>query len=316
MGRVVEESLNCSGSVLIVGTGALALSFAARLGVNGLPVGILGTWKDGLTAIQRDGARFVCQDGRELSAPVQASADPSMFRGAPLALVLVKAWQTPRAAAQLNECLAPGGLAVSLQNGLGNREALVAALGPARVGLGVTAAGATLLGPGLARSGGDGTITLESSPHAGMGLLAGLLAAAGFDVQYAANVDSLVWGKLVANSAINPLTALLRVPNGALLERPDARALMAELARETAAVAQALGVDLPYPDPLAFVEQLAQQTAANRSSMLQDVEHGRPTEIDAICGAVARLGEIARVPTPANRLVAQLVGALDPTATR
>ncbi len=72
---------------------------------------------------------------------------------------------------------------------------------------------------------------------------------AGFDVNVVDNVQSLVWGKLVVSSAINPLTALLRVKNGELLERPSARALMGELARETAAVAKTLGIVLPFPNP-------------------------------------------------------------------
>jgi hypothetical protein len=89
-----------------------------------------------------------------------------------------------------------------------------------------------------------------------------------------------VWGKLVINAAINPLTALLGVPNGELLARPAARALMADLACEAAAVAAAQGIRLPYPDPVAAAEGVAQRTAANRSSMLQDVQRGAPTEID------------------------------------
>ena len=289
-----------------MGTGALAILFAARLSAFGVPVAILGTWKDGIAALQRDGARLVLEDGRELAMPVRATDQPSAYKGARLALVLVKAWQTERAAAQLKECLSADGLAVSLQNGLGNREILAAGLGQARVALGVTTIGATLLEPGLARSGGKGTVSLETVP----GLLDELLRGAGFRVDIVPDAGALLWGKLVVSSAINPLTALLHVPNGVLLERPAARALMAELAQETSSVARALGVELPFADPILAVEQVARQTAANRSSMLQDVERGRQTEIDAICGAVTRAGETLGVSVSANRLMARLVGAL------
>ena len=310
MGRAVEESLTAREPVLIVGTGALAIFFAARLSANGVPVSMLGTWKQGLSALKSRGARLALEDGRELSAPVQAGDDPAAYRGARLALVLVKAWQTERAAARLQQCLSPDGLAVSLQNGLGNRETLAARLGEERVALGVTTYGATLLGPGLARPGGEGLISLQLSTSKIAAGLEALLNGAGFRVDRVPDARVLLWGKLVASSAINPLTALLRVPNGVLLARPGARAMMAELAQETAAVARALGVKLPFPDVVAAVEQVARQTAANRSSMLQDVERGAQTEIDAICGAVARSGETLGVPVPLNRLMQRLVGAL------
>jgi len=302
-------------SVLIVGTGALATLFAARLSASGTPVTMLGTWKDGIQALQRDGACFILEDGNELVAPVRATDDPAECKGARLALVLVKAWQTQRAAAQLKECLSDDGLAISLQNGLGNRETLVRFLDDSRVGLGVTTTGATLLGPGLVRFGGEGLISIETpapalSGDSRLGALEKLLNGAGFRVDIVPDARVFVWGKLVINTAINPLTALLGMPNGALLERPAARTLMAELARETASVARALGVKLPFADAVTAAEQAARQTAANHSSMLQDVARGAQTEIDAICGAVTRIGEEMGVPVPVNRVMWQLVSAL------
>jgi len=293
--------------VLILGTGALATLFAARLSASGVPVTLLGTWKEGLEALQRDGARLILEDGSQVSAPVRATDDPSACKGAQFALVLVKAWQTERAAAQLKECLSDDGLAVSLQNGLDNREMLTRFLGESRVGLGVTTYGATLLGPGLARAGGEGEVAVETHPR--LGTLEHLLNGAGFRVDIVPDARALVWGKLVVSTAINPLTALLGVPNGALLERPGARTVMAELAHETAAVAEALGVELPFVDAVAAVEQVARQTAANHSSMLQDVQRGAQTEIDAICGAVTRMGETAGVPVTVNRVMWHLIGA-------
>jgi 2-dehydropantoate 2-reductase len=123
--------------------------------------------------------------------------------------------------------------------------------------------------------------------------------------------DSLVWGKLAINAAINPLTALLRIPNGELLARPSARSLMAAAAREAAAVATALGVRLAYPDPAAAVEAVARLTAANHSSMLQDVLRGAPTENDAICGPAVEAGERCGVSTPVLRTLGLLIKALE-----
>ena len=139
-----------------------------------------------------------------------------------------------------------------------------------------------------------------------------MLTAAGFQIQVVADARKLVWGKLVASAAINPLTALLRLKNGQLLERDERRRLLGELARETASVARALGVELPFDDPLAAVEWVIRQTASNSSSMLQDVLRGSQTEVDAINGAVVALGQANGVPTPLNRVVWLLVRALIP----
>lgn len=296
------------GGILIVGTGALATLFAARLARAGESVTMLGTWQLGLAALRSEGARLTDSRGNESAFKVSATDDPRQCRHARFALVLVKSWQTTRAARQLAECLDPAGVALTLQNGLGNREALVEALGPDRVALGSTTTGATLLGPGLVRPGGEGTVSIED--HAGTRPLAAVLMQAGFRVELVKDARELVWSKLVINSAINPLTALLRVPNGQLLERPAARGLLRALAQETASVALAERVTLASPDPIHMVEEVARRTFANHSSMFQDVQRGAPTEIDAICGAVTRAGRRHNIPTPVNQACWQLVEAL------
>ncbi len=293
--------------VLIVGTGALASLFAARLAAIGAPITMLGTWAEGLAALRQHGVMLVQADGRQIAYPVTAVSDPKECKGAKHVLVLVKSWQTERAARQLAECLSKDGAALTLQNGLGNREALAAALGEKRVALGVTTTGATLLSSGRVRAGGEGIISIGEHPR--VGPLVELLKAAGFKVEVHANVDALIWGKLVINAAINPLTAILQVPNGKLLKRSPARELMAELAREVAAVAGAQGIKLAYADPVAAAEGVAERTAENNSSMLQDVLRGAPTEIDAICGAVSRIGEKYGIDTPVNRTFWKLVSA-------
>jgi 2-dehydropantoate 2-reductase len=297
--------------ILIVGTGALATLFAARLAQAGNKVTMLGTWKQGLDALRESGARLVEADGHERQFRVQATSDPEDCRGSRFALVLVKAWQTERAARQLQECLAEDGVAVTLQNGLGNRELLAHCLGADRVALGVTTLGATLLGPGLAKAGGEGPVSLERHPR--LGPLEAALASANFQSQIVDNAHSLVWGKLVINAAINPLTALLRVPNGVLLERPAARELMKALASESAQVAAAENVELPFADPVAAAEEVARKTAANHSSMLQDILRGAPTEIDAICGAVVGVGQRHQIDVPTNWACWKLVKSMAET---
>jgi len=206
------------------------------------------------------------------------------------------------------QSLADDGLALTLQNGLGNYETLSLHLGVNRVALGVTTTGATLLSPGLVRAGGEGIISLRRDPVPGP--IEAALRSAGFNVHGVDDTQSLVWGKLVINAAINPLTALLNVTNGELLNRPAARELMGRLAREAAGVAGLEKVTLPFADPVAAAEEVARKTAANHSSMLQDVLRGAPTEIDAICGAVVVRGEAHGFDVPVNRTCWGLVRAL------
>jgi 2-dehydropantoate 2-reductase len=246
-------------------------------------------------------------DGGERAYPVQVADDPVVCAGARYALVLVKSWQTLRAARQLAECLAPAGVALTLQNGLGNRETLEEALGAERVALGVTTTGATLVRPGLVRPGGEGTTSLGAHPR--LEPLVDLLRQAGFATEVVPETDDLLWSKLVINAAINPLTALLHCPNGELMDRPSARVLMGAAAREAAGVAAALGRHLTYADPVAVAEEVACRTAVNHSSMFQDVQRGAPTEIDAICGAIVAAGEECGVPVPVNRTLWLLVKA-------
>jgi 2-dehydropantoate 2-reductase len=293
-----------NSELLIVGSGAIATLFAARLSAVGVKITMLGSWQAGLAALRKNGVRL---DDLE-SQTVQVTDNPVDCRGAKLALVLVKSWQTDQIATRLADCLAEDGLVVTLQNGLGNDLILSNSLGFPRVSRGVTTLGATLLAPGLVRSGGEGSITLEA--HSRLFPLEQMLHLAGFDVSVVGNIEPEVWGKLIVNAAINPLTALLRAKNGDLLTNPPARVLMGELAGEAARVAEAQAVELPFPNPERAVEELARRTADNTSSMLQDVLRGAPTEVDAINGAIVRLGMQKGFPSPVNRVICSLVKAL------
>lgn len=294
-------------SILLVGTGALATLFAARLSEAGHVVSMLGTWKDGLAALQKDGARIQDANGNEKVYQVHATDNPNEVKDSKYALVLVKAWQTERAAKQLKEALAYDGLAVTLQNGIGNKETLQSTLGVERVSLGVTTTGATLLAPGLVKVGGEGVISLEQNQASFK--LEATLRSANFNLQIVDDAQSLVWGKLVINAAINPLTALLQVSNGELLSHPKARRMMGALAEETAEVAEAEQVHLPFENPVSAAEDVARKTAANRSSMFQDVLRGAPTEIDAICGAIMKRGQKYGIKTPYNKACWTMVRA-------
>jgi 2-dehydropantoate 2-reductase len=295
--------------LLIEGTGAMACLFAARLSRAGFGVTVSGTWHEGIQAMRTNGVRLIDADGVERHFPVRVAERECDSGRYEHAVVLVKSWQTEQAANRLRHCLAQDGLALTLQNGLGNQEKLAAVLGKKRVCLGVTTAGATLLGPGRVRAAGSGKVSLGS--HPGIEPIADALQQSGFSIEIVSDPDALLWGKLVINAAINPLTALMRIPNGELLKRPTARNLMKDAAKEASEVAAALKIKLPYTDPVKMVGEVAMRTAENRSSMLQDVLRGAPTEIDAISGAIVRAGEEASIPTPVNLTLWRLVKGLE-----
>ncbi len=292
--------------ILIVGTGAMACFFGARLASSGVKVAHLGTWEAGINALNQKGIQLI-SGSKEETFPVTASAVPEDFSGVKYALVLVKSWQTDRAASQVKVLLPPDGLAVTLQNGLGNFKILSDLLGRNRVAQGITTYGATLLGPGKVRLGGEGTITLGDHPR--LIPLRAMLKDAGLKTNFVPRLEALVWEKLVINAAINPLTAVLRVTNGELLDNPSARALMVAIAEEVAGLASACGIPLQLPDPGRAVISVAARTASNRSSMLQDTLRGAQTEIDAICGAVVRRAAQINYPVPTIRVFYHLIQA-------
>lgn len=289
----------------ILGSGAMACLFGARLAGH-VDLTLLGSWPAGVAALRRHGIQLESENGTE-TYPVEVVTDLEELRGTRFAMVLVKSWQTERAASQLSQFLADDGVALTLQNGLGNLEALSAALGGGRALLGVTTYGANMVGPGKVRSGGEGVIQLGAHPQAEA--WRALFQSAGLETQIVADLGALVWGKLAVNAGINPLTALLGVPNGALLELPGAGEVMAGAVEEVQRVAEAAGVPWHRSDPVGYAEEVARKTASNRSSMLQDLDRGAPTEIDAICGAVVVEGRKRGVETPVNRTLWHLVRA-------
>jgi 2-dehydropantoate 2-reductase len=300
--------------VVVLGSGALGCVFAARLAPVA-EVWMLGTWQEGLGAVERAGVSVEEPDGSIRVARIPTSSQPGAVPTADVALILVKSYQTERAAAWAAQVLRSEGLAVTLQNGLDNGPKIAARVGEDRVVLGVTYAGATLLGPGRSK-----LVANLATYVAGREAIAdrvlpfvSLLNKAGLEAHATTGIQSRLWGKAIANAAINPLSALWRVPNGELLTGEDRRRLLAVLAQEGDAVARAAGVEPSFDDAVLHVESVCRATAANHSSMLQDVERGRPTEIDSINGVIVRDGLRLGVPTPYNEAVWLLVRGLRQT---
>jgi 2-dehydropantoate 2-reductase len=297
--------------VAVLGTGALGCVFSARL-AELAEVWMLGTWQEGLAAVQRNGVWIEEPDGRVHAERVLTSNNPSAVPTADIALILVKSYQTDRAAAWAGQVLHASGLAVTLQNGLDNGTKIAAAVGENRMALGVTYVGATLLGPGRARLVANlpTYVGTQDSIATSVSGFVSLLREAGLEAHATDAIQGRLWAKAIANAAINPLTALWRVTNGEVLVGDDRRSVMATLVQEAVGVALASGVMSPFDDAVAYVESVCRATAANRSSMLQDVERGRPTEIDSINGVIVGQGLRLGVPTPLNDAVWLLVRGL------
>jgi 2-dehydropantoate 2-reductase len=283
----------------------MACLMGARLARAGSRVTLVGTWPEGLRAIAAQGLA-VAEDGGTWHAPAAALPLEAPPPPADAVLVLVKSWQTAAVAPHAVRAAGPS-LLVTLQNGLGNREVLAAAGG--RPLQGVTVMGATLLAPGLVR-GFPGQVWLEEAAAA----LAGWLREGGFDAHAVPDIDRHLWRKLAVNCAINPLSAVLGVPNGDLLREPEPLATLDAAAAEVGAVAAAAGVALDPEEAVAAARAVARATAGNRSSMLQDLERGGRTEIGALCGAVVEAGARRGVPTPVNARLHAAVRAREAAA--
>jgi 2-dehydropantoate 2-reductase len=227
----------------------------------------------------------------------------------------VKTLGTPWAAEVARQIVARDGVVLTIQNGLGNYETLAAAVGEARVAVGVIYVGARLE-DGKLWATGAGKIELGLPSRAGarraLEALAARLVDGGMSVVVVQDAWTSVWRKVAVNAAMNPTTALLGYTNDELLADGAASRVADSLAAEVARVATATGVPLSEAEARSAWRAIATLTGANRSSMLQDVQARRLTEIDAICGAVHREGERRGIAAPLNQAMTVLVGALAP----
>jgi 2-dehydropantoate 2-reductase len=232
------------------------------------------------------------------------------------AVVCVKTHGTAWAAEVAGRVLAPDGVAITIQNGLGNYEALVATVGEDRAAVGVIYVGARLDERGNLQATGPGRVELGrprgGGPRQAFEALASALGRGGMTVIAKDDAWPSVWRKVATNSAVNPTTALLGYTNAELLADVAGSRVADGLAVEVARVATAVGVAMSDDEARRWWREMAQLTGANRSSMLQDVQAGRPTEVDAICGAVHREGERRGIAAPLNQAMTVLVSALAP----
>ncbi|MGD0051100.1 MAG: 2-dehydropantoate 2-reductase [Vulcanimicrobiaceae bacterium] len=290
----------------IIGAGALGTLFGHRLAAAN-EVLLLERSPEIVAGIRASGLRV---DGSARTARV--SSEPRDLYGVQILFIFVRATDTLRALRPFAGELSPTAAIVSLQNGLGNEEAIKTSLGGAiPLVIGATTESALTVAPGDVRRVGDGTTVLGSagaSPEV-VNRVVRLLVEAELRASAAYDIRPHLWGKLIANAAINPVAALLERPNGVVLTDEHAGEVARSLAQEAATVANAMRIPLPFSDPWSYVRTIVEQTAELDNSMLYDLRAGAQTEVDFINGAVVTAGRRAGVATPYNETLTALVKA-------
>jgi len=306
---------------IIYGSGAIGSVFGGMLARAGHQVALVGR-DPHMQAVREKGLIMDGLLGDDVVGDLEAVTDLGDISGEPPVTAIFVSVKSSDTADAVRE-LARSGLAgedtlvVSLQNGLGNLELIRQAFGPERSFGGRVIFGAQLTGPGHVHVsvwadrvliGGPGS---EKGKQAGRDL-AGLLSGCGIETRMDDNIEAALWGKVLYNIGLNPLSALLEVPYGELGREENARHLLVDLIKETFHVASR-ETDLPWGSVDQYLEvffdKLLPSTESHLSSMLQDLERGRETEIEAITGQVLRRAEILDLPVPVNRVVYELVKA-------
>ena len=309
--------------VLIAGAGALGSVFGGFLRLAQHEVTLLGRTAH-LNAIAEHGLRIDGLWGEHCATGFDLAGDAQSVRGEfDAILITVKSYDTAAMAGAIAAHRATNGVVISLQNGLGNVETLARHISSDHILAGRVIFGAAAIASRHVRVTVYAEPVLIGAGRAGNGdepHLAALarvwarhFAAAGIPSEYCADIEAALWGKVLYNAALNPLGALLGVHYGALSENAHTRAIMDATFDEVFAVATAEGVRLAWPTPAAyraaFYGRLVPSTFNHRSSMLQDLERGRRTEVDAMNGEVWRRGEARGIATPVNEVLTCLVHA-------
>ncbi len=288
--------------------------FAGLIAEGGGDVTLYDINQEKIAVINRMGICIRNEQGRERFIPVPAVEDIEQAPVPDFVIVLIKSYHTEQAAREIAAIRGTETQVLTLQNGLGNVEQLMRHIPEQYLYAGITYMGGTELAPGHVYHTGAGLTLiaplLEQNMPAAMEK-ARYFNDLGISMGATNELKALQWKKLIINSAINPLSALFGQVNGLLPKNPDAVRDMASLVVEGVAVAQKVGVPLHYGEMWAAVLDTCKKTANNRSSMLADVEAGRPTEVEAINGSIIRLGEANGVDTPTHNRMLRSVLALE-----
>jgi len=297
--------------IAVIGAGAMGSLFGALLAESGVSVRLYDIWAEHVKAINEKGLGIEL-DGKTRSVSLNATTDKGQIGKADLAIIFVKSTQTGDAARVASELVSDTGFVLTLQNGMGNADIIAEVIDPGMIIAGTTSHGATMLGPGLIRHAGTGPTVIgmwSGNEKAGIQKIADVFNKAGIITETADDIRSVVWKKLIINVGINAITALTGIKNGMILDLSATKALVRTAVEEAMEVARTRGVKMP-DDMVEHVFQVAEATRANRSSMGQDVDNKRQTEINAINGAVVREARKLGINVPVNQTLTTLIETL------
>ncbi len=304
--------------IAVVGAGAMGSLFGGLLAASGEDVTLVDVWREHVEAINAEGLRIGSHEGNR-TIIVKATTDPSSVGPVDLIILFVKSYDTLEATWDALPMVSEDTVFLSLQNGLGNIEKISEAAGSDKVIPGTTAHGCTLIGPGEIFHAGRGPTIIGEPDGRVTERVRGIrdaLVRAGIETEISRNIRGALWSKVLVNVGINPLTAIKGLRNGELLDDPEIMDVMRRAVEEAMNVAEALGIDLGPGDHVAQVYDVARATALNRSSMLQDVERGRRTEIDALNGAIVDSARRLGLKVPVNETLTAAVKGLEDARSR
>lgn len=309
-------ALTSTPKVAIIGAGAMGCLFAARMAEAGAQVTLVDVDRARLDAIARDGVTLTDDKGaRKFSVGAMVAAE---LQPVDLIVLFTKGLHSEAAIKSVAH-LAPGKpVALTLQNGIGNAEMLVAGFGADHVLLGTAHVPADLTGLSSVTTHGFGSLDLggfnaKAQEHASC--VADLLNRAGFKATIAEDVQAAVWEKVAFNAALNAMAMICQTPNAGMNNEPGRR-IATNVVDETLAVATKRGIRLDREKILKTIDAALREHAKHKASMLQDREHGRATEIDMINGAIAREGKRLGVATPVCDTLTDLVKVIELAAKR
>lgn len=298
--------------IAMIGAGAMGSLFGALLSEAGETVTLLDIRKDHVDAINDKG--LIIENGdRSRTVRIKATTDPNQIGNVDLSFVFVKSTHTVGVVQTAAELSGSEGWVLTLQNGFGNVEALSERIDPLRIIAGTTSHGATFIQPGKIHHAGIGETVIgpwKRSIMLGAKIIAERFNQAGIITRTVADVQSMLWSKLFINVGINAITALTGITNGQLLDLEQTRQISREAVEEAVSVGRAMGITIPE-DPVEKMFLAATATAPNRSSMSQDVDQRRRTEIHAINGFIVRMAQQLGVPAPINRTLTSLMETLE-----
>lgn len=302
--------------ILVIGAGAMGCLFAGRLKAQQADVLLYNRNNPHVEQINQSGLVIVERDDKETTIPLQVVQAVSKADGYDVVLVLVKAHATRTVLETMKNSFSPQTLLITMQNGLGNLETIVELFPENPAVAGTMGSGASVESAGkiLHRGWGKNYIGKAEDADAQKKLIEfiELLNRSGLETEVAEDVQAVIWNKLFVNVAFNSLTALTRLRNGDILNTDEGQDLLRNVVREAAQVAEKVGVTVNAEQTIANCLRMGREDiAANKSSMLMDILHKRKTEIDAINGAVAKLGRRHGIDTPYNDLITGIIKVIE-----